>query len=199
MTMPDTLQVRALLNRWRAGDEDAARQLFQLYVDRLIGLARQRISQRLASRVDPEDVVQSVFRTFFHRAKQGQFTLEEPDDLCKLLARITVHKTFRQVAFHRAAKRDMNLEAVHGDGGQDYVLTLLDRGPTPEAANEFLDQLEHFLSRLRPDDRQIIELRMQGYKDVEIAQKLNISDRKIRRLMERVRGLAQQDGMTSGE
>jgi RNA polymerase sigma-70 factor (ECF subfamily) len=197
--MPDTLQVRALLTRWRAGDEDAARQLFQLYVDRLINLARQRISQRLASRVDPEDVVQSVFRTFFHRVREGQFHFEEPDDLCKLLARITVHKTFRQVAFHRAAKRDMNQEAGQGDPNQDYLVTLLDRGPTPEAANEFLDHLEHFLARLRPEDRQIIELRMQGYKDVEIAQKLNISDRKIRRLMERIRGLAQQDGMNSGE
>jgi RNA polymerase sigma-70 factor (ECF subfamily) len=197
--MPDSLQVRALLNRWRGGDEEAARQLFQLYVDRLISLARQRISQRLASRVDPEDVVQSVFRTFFHRMKDGQFHFEEEDDLCKLLARITVHKTFRQVAFHRAAKRDMNLEAGHGgDASQDQLLSLLDRGPTPEAANAFLDQLEHFLSRQRPEDRRIIELRMQGYKDVEIAKMLNISDRKIRRLMERVRGQAEQDGIGPG-
>jgi RNA polymerase sigma-70 factor, ECF subfamily len=196
--MPDSLQVRALLNRWRTGDEEAARQLFQLYVDRLISLARQRISQRLASRVDPEDVVQSVWRTFFHRIKDGQFHFEEEDDLCKLLARITVHKTFRQVAFHRAAKRDMNLEAGHGDAAQDQLLTLLDRGPTPEAANAFVDQLEHFLNRLRPEDRRIIELRMQGYKDVEIARMLSISDRKIRRLMERVRGLAEQDGLTPG-
>jgi RNA polymerase sigma-70 factor (ECF subfamily) len=193
--MPDTLQVRALLNRWRAGDEDAARQLFQLYVDRLLHLARQRIGQRLGSRIDPEDVVQSVFRTFFHRAKDGQFHFEEPDDVCKLLARITVHKTFRQVAFHKAAKRNMNLEAGHGDGAQDQLLSLLDRGPTPEEANAFVDQVEHFLHRLGPEDRQIIELRMQGYKDVEIAQKLNISDRKIRRLMERIRGQAEQEGM----
>src|SRR5262245_12276889 len=193
--MPETLQVRALLNRWRAGDEEAARQLFQLYVDRLVALARQRISQRLASRVDAEDVVQSVFRTFFNRAKEGHFHFEEEDDLCKLLARITVHKTFRQVAFHRAAKRDMNQEASHGDGAQDRLLALLDRGPTPEEANAFLDQMQHFLSRRRPEDRQISELRMQGYKDVEIAKMMNISDRKIRRLMERIRGLAQQEGM----
>ena len=62
---------------------------------------RKRISQRLASRIDPEDIVQSVFRTFFHRAKQGQFHLEDPEDVVKLLARITVHKTFRQIAFHK--------------------------------------------------------------------------------------------------
>ena len=68
-------------NPWLTGDEDAARQLFDRYAEQLVALARRRISQRLASRIDPEDIVQSVFRTFFHRAKQGQFHLEEPDDV----------------------------------------------------------------------------------------------------------------------
>jgi RNA polymerase sigma-70 factor (ECF subfamily) len=191
--MPESLQVKMLLSRWRMGDEDAARQLFAMYVDRLVGLARQRIGQRLATRIDPEDVVQSVFRTFFDRARDGQFEIQEDEDLCKLLARITVHKTFRQIAFHKAAKRDLYMETGHGDEAQKQLQALLDRGPTPEMANQFVDQLEHFLRRLRPEDRQIIELRMQGYKDVEIARQLGISDRKIRRLMERIRGLAEQD------
>src|SRR6516165_4467626 len=98
---------RSSLDRWRAGNEGAARELFDTYVERLVALARRRISQRLAGRVDPEDIVQSVFRTFFHRAKEGQFRFEEQDDLCKLLMRITVHKTLRKVAFHKAAKRDL--------------------------------------------------------------------------------------------
>jgi RNA polymerase sigma-70 factor (ECF subfamily) len=194
--MADPHQTRALLARWRAGDEEAARQLFNLYVDRLLVLARQRIGQRLGCRVDAEDIVQSVFRTFFDRAQKGQFHIEEDEDLCKLLARITVHKTFRQIAFHRAAKRNFARETGQGDDAQTQLQTLLDRGPTPETANQFLDELEHFLKKLRPEDRRVLELRMQGYKDVEIAQMLDISDRKIRRLMERVRGLAAQEGFS---
>jgi RNA polymerase sigma-70 factor (ECF subfamily) len=195
--MPDTLQTRNLLNRWRAGDEDAARQLFAFYVDRLLSLARQRIGQRLASRVDPEDVIQSVFHSFFKGVKAGQYQIDDSDDVCKLLARITVHKTFRQIAFHQAAKRNFNMETGQGDEAQQQLLSLLDRGPSPEAANQFVDQLEHFLQQLRPEDRKILELRMQGYKDVEIAEKLNISDRKIRRLMERVRSQAEQGGLAA--
>jgi RNA polymerase sigma-70 factor (ECF subfamily) len=194
--MPDSSVTQILLKRWREGDEDAARDLFRLYEERLLSLARQRISQRFGGRLDPEDVVQSVFRTFFTRTKDGKFQVENPDDVWKLLARITVNKTFRQIAFHRAAKRNVNLEKAQGDDTQDYLVTLLDRGPTPEMANQFLDQVEHFLNRLRPEDRQILELRMQGYKDVEIAEKLNISDRTIRRLMERVRTSAEQEGLT---
>jgi RNA polymerase sigma-70 factor (ECF subfamily) len=197
MPMSEPHQDRSLLRLWQAGDQGAARELFERYCERLLALARRRISQRLASRVDAEDVVQSVFRTFFDRAKAGQFTIQDPDDICKLLARITVHKTLRQIAFHKAAKRDPSSEAGQGAEGQERLLEVLDREPTPEAANAFVDQLEHFLGQLRPEDRQILELRMQGYNNLEIAEKLNVSDRKIRRLMERVRGLAEREGLAA--
>lgn len=188
-------QDRSLLRLYQAGDQNAARELFDRYVERLLALARRRISQRLASRVDPEDVVQSVFRTFFDRAKEGRFEFEDSQDVCKLLARITVHKTLRQVAFHKAAKRDPSLETTQNTDGQDRLLEVLGREPTPDDANAFMDHLEHFLSQLRPQDREILELRMQGYNNLEIAEKLGVSDRKIRRLMERVRGQAEQVGL----
>jgi RNA polymerase sigma-70 factor, ECF subfamily len=194
--MSEDVQDRSLLRLWQAGDQNAARELFDRYAERLLALARRRISQRLASRVDAEDVVQSVFRTFFDRAKAGQFQFEDPNDVCKLLARITVHKTLRQIAFHKAAKRDPSLETGQSAEGQERLREILDREPTPEAANTFVDQLEHFLSRLRPPDRLILEMRMQGYNNLEIAEQLKVSDRKIRRLMERVRGLAEQEGLT---
>jgi RNA polymerase sigma-70 factor (ECF subfamily) len=194
--MPEPPREAAPPNPWSTGDEDAARQLFDRYADQLVLLARKRISQRLASRIDAEDIVQSVFRTFFHRAKQGQFHLEEPDDVCKLLARITVHKTFRQIAFHRRAKRDASQETAQGDDSQDMLLKLLAGEPTPEEAAAFVDQLEHFFASLTPEQRRILELRMEGYSNVEIAEQLGITDRKIRRIMERVRALAEKEGLT---
>jgi RNA polymerase sigma-70 factor, ECF subfamily len=193
--MAEPHQDQSLLRLWQAGDESAAREIFERYFERLLALARRRISQRLASRVDPEDVVQSAFRTFFGRYKAGQFTIQDSEDVCKLLARITVHKTLRQIAFHKAAKRDPSQEAGQGSDGQAQLMEVLDREPTPEAVNAFVDQLDHFLKQLRPEDRQILEMRMQGYNSLEIAEKLGISDRKIRRLMERVRGLAQKEGL----
>jgi len=194
--MSETPEDRALLDLWRAGDEQAARKLFDCHVDRLVALARRRISQRMAGRIDPEDVVQSVFRTFFQRAKEGQFCIAEQDDLCKLLVRITVHKTLRKVAFHKAAKRDLQLEVGQGKEPNEQLHEVLDREPTPEEAVTFLDQLEHFLSRLAPQERQILEMRLQGCNNEEIATKLGIYDRKIRRVIERIRGLAEQEGLT---
>lgn len=186
----------ALLSRCRLGDDSAAQAIFDRYVERLHALARRRLSQRLSSRVDPEDIVQSVFRTFFGRLKEGQFKINDQDDLCKLLVRITVHKTLRQVAFHRADKRNPHSEVGQTDSGQARLLELLDREPTPEETAAFLDQLEHFLSRLRPQEREILEMRMQGFSNEEIAKKLGIYDRKIRRIVERVRGVAEAEGLS---
>ncbi len=186
--MPDPLESRLLVEGWRAGNQDAARQLFERYVDRLVALARRRISPRLASRVDPEDVVQSVFRTFFGRLKEGQFHIEEQNDLCKLLMRITVHKALRQVEFHTAGKRDPGQEAPQGDLSQERLMGVLDREPAPEAVVAFVDELEHFLGQLGPQERQVVELRLQGLSNEEVAAQLGFSDRKVRRILEWVRG-----------
>ncbi|MBI3408938.1 MAG: sigma-70 family RNA polymerase sigma factor [Planctomycetes bacterium] len=191
--MPESQDDKSYLEMWRKGDEGAAQKLFDRYVDQVLKLAKRHLRQRMAGRVDPEDIAQSVFRTFFHRAHKGQFHIEEPEDLCKLLARITVHKTFRQIAFHKRAKRDADIETGET---QEVLLTRLASGPTPEEAVAFVDQIESFFSLLKPTDRQILEMRMEGYNNLEIAEKLGISDRKIRRLMERIRSQAEQVGMT---
>jgi RNA polymerase sigma factor (sigma-70 family) len=197
--MPEPSEERRLVNRWKAGDERAAKELFDTYVDRLMALARRRISQRLASRVDPEDIVQSVFRTFFGRVKAGKFQFQDQDDLCKLLVRITINKTMRQVDFHTAAKRNPGQETRQSDEAYDHLPELLAGEPSPEVTVAFLDQLEHFLGELRPQERQILEMRMQGYSNEEIAAKLDIYDRKIRRVMEHIREVAEEEGLSPGE
>ncbi|MEI7684543.1 MAG: sigma-70 family RNA polymerase sigma factor [Planctomycetota bacterium] len=191
--------VDSFVRSLRAGDPGATKEVFDLYVDRLVGMARKRISLRLAGRIDAEDIVQSVFRTFFHRAKQGQFQITAEDDICRMLARITVHKTLRQVAHHQAGKRDAGRDAGSGDDSQDLVVNLLSKEPSPDEATALLDHLEHFLAQLKPDDRKILELRMQGYTTLEIAEQLKITDRKIRRLMERVRTLATREELLPAE
>jgi RNA polymerase sigma-70 factor, ECF subfamily len=185
--------VDSFIKSLRAGDPTATKEVFDQYVDRLVAMARKRISLRLAGRIDPEDIVQSVFRTFFHRAKQGQFQFSAEDDICRMLARITVHKTLRQVAHHQAGKRDAGRDAGSGDDSQDLVVNLLSKEPSPDEATQLLDQLQHFLAQLPDDDRKILELRMQGYSTLEISKQLDITDRKIRRRMEFIREQAARD------
>ena len=107
-----------------------------------------------------------------------------------MLARITVHKTLRQVAHHQAGKRDAGRDAGSGDESQDIVVNLLSKEPSPDEATQLLDQMEHFLAQLADDDRKILELPMQGYSTLEISKQLDITDRKIRRRMEVIRDQA---------
>jgi len=179
----------------RGGDQEAARKIVDRYLDRLVALAQRRLSPKVARRVDPEDIVQSVFRTFFTRLQAGQFQIAEQDDLCKLLMRITVYKTLRQVHHHQAAKRDPRQETGSGHEKQEQLQDLLDREPDPETAVIFVDQLETFLGKLGSEERKILEMRLQGYSNEEIAKELKIYDRKIRRVIERVRGMAEVEGL----
>jgi hypothetical protein len=55
------------------------------YANRLIALARSRLSSKLAGRIDPEDVVQSVYRSFFAEARAGRYHLDRGGDLWRLL------------------------------------------------------------------------------------------------------------------
>src|SRR5438132_1018442 len=62
-----------LMAQWRQGDQQAAAVLFQRYSGRLIELVRRRLSNRLNQRFDPEDVVQSAYRSFFAHARDGEY------------------------------------------------------------------------------------------------------------------------------
>jgi RNA polymerase sigma factor (sigma-70 family) len=69
----------------------------------------------------------------------------------------------------------------------------MDDEPTPETVVTFMDHLEHFLNQLPKQDRQILELRLQGFSTEEIAEKLGSYDRKIRRVLERIRAVAVEE------
>lgn len=99
-----------LLTKYRAGDATAADELFRRYVSRLTVFARARLAPKVARRVDPEDIVMSAYRSFFIRARDGQFNLRRSGDLWRLLVAITLNKVRRQVARHQAEKRSIRRE-----------------------------------------------------------------------------------------
>lgn len=183
---------RELIRMFKAGSESAARELFDRYCERLMKLAKRRIGQRMTSRVDPEDVLQSAFRTFFTRVKNEQFTFEGENDLFKLLIRLTVHKTLRQVAYHRAAKRNPEVETGHGSDAQEMLQQIAADAPSPDVEITLLDEFERFLAQLPEFDRKVLEMRLAGHSSNEIATELGSYDRKVRRVLERIEELAKE-------
>lgn len=183
---------RELVAAYRAGSESAARELFDRYCEKLLQLARRRIGQRMASRLDPEDAVQSAFRTFFARVKTNQFSFRGESDLFKLLVRLTVNKTLRQIAHHRAAKRNPGKETGQGPDDEGLLDQLVDTDPRPEVQVAVLEEFSRFVGQLPEFDRKVLELKFEGHTTAEIAEKLGSYERKIRRVFERAASLAEE-------
>ena len=61
-----------LVTRLRQGEQAAASEVFLRYTHRLLGLARKHLDARLAAKVEPEDIVQSAYKSFFQRHQDGE-------------------------------------------------------------------------------------------------------------------------------
>jgi RNA polymerase sigma factor (sigma-70 family) len=172
----------SLVARWREGDQQAAAELFRRYAERLTGLARSRLSAKLAQRVDAEDVVQSAYRSFFADTREGRYDLERGGDLWRLLVTITLRKLYHQVDRSTTAKRDLRREQSFSS--EDSLLGLQahlrSNEPSPVEALALADQLEQTMRRLEPHQRRILELRLQGYNVEEIAADAGCSVRTVR-------------------
>jgi RNA polymerase sigma-70 factor (ECF subfamily) len=178
-----------LVARWRAGDQTAAAELFQRYASRLIALARSRLSSRLAQRVDPEDVVQSAYRSFFGDAKDGRCDVGRGGDLWQLLVTITLHKLHDQVKRHRRAKRAVERELNVGsdESWLNVEAHLATQVPSPMEAVALADEVEQIMRDLKPLYRRIMELRLQGYNIDEIAAATQSGERTVRRVLDQVK------------
>jgi RNA polymerase sigma-70 factor (ECF subfamily) len=179
----------ALVQRWQAGDQAAAAELFHRCAARLIALARRHLSEKMARRLDAEDVVQSAYHSFFDGVRSERYVLQRSGDLWRLLAAITLHKLRRQVERHRAGKRAIDREQGPLDEGSMYGLPaeMVAREPAPAEAAAVFDELEEVLRPLNPLHRRMAELRLQGYTVEEIAAEVGRSERMVRLVVEQVR------------
>lgn len=177
-----------LVARWRQGDQEAASVLFGRYAQQLIGLAAARLSARLAQRLDPEEVVQSAFRSFFAAARDGSFDLTRGGDLWRLLVSITLHKLHDQVKRNTAGKRSIKREQTDPlDRPDGSLRAVAAQGPSPLEAVALSDELEQILGGLPALHRQVLELRLQGYHLDEIAAATRRSIRTVSRILDAVK------------
>ena len=186
--MSDASPAQELLARLRAGDEQAAAEVFGRFAHRLVGLARQQLGKVLRGKEDPEDVVQSALKSFFVRYAAGQYELTSWGDLWGLLTRITAHKCGHRLARFQAARRDVRREvSAPAADDSNRPWEILAREPTPDQALLLADLLEELHRPLGERDRGILTLRLQGEEVATICTRLQCSERTVFRVLERVR------------
>lgn len=193
--MPPSQSVTLWVDQLKAGDAIAAQRLWEVYFQRMVGLARRKLEGAARGAADEEDVALSAFKSFCLGAQEGRFTqLLDRNNLWSLLMAITAHKSVDLI-------RGQNRQKRGGTGRADAAETLdrhdqqtlrlvplseiISREPTPEFAAELSDQLQSLLKRLDATGdaelRKIALLKLDGYSTTEIAARIGCVGRTVER------------------
>ena len=170
-----------LMERVRKGDPLAAAELVRSYEPVIRRAIRFRLTTaNLRQALDSMDICQSVLGSFFIRAALGQYQLNQPEDLKKLLVSMAHNKLKFQARKQHAQRRDPRRVEADAD-----VEALVAPGGTPSrpvAARELLQEVH---KRLSPEERQLVEWRSQGLTWDEIAARLGGSAEALRKKLTR--------------
>jgi RNA polymerase sigma-70 factor (ECF subfamily) len=177
--------------RLEAASDSPAAELDEQYRGRLCQLVEREMNRRFRRKEDPEDVVQSAFRTFYRRNALGEFQIDSSVDLWRLLETITRRKILKHVEKLGAGKRDPRREeCMEGDD-------LRGQGPTPEEAAIAADLVEKTLAGLDETYMQVLHLRLKNCTEEEIAAALGCNRAFVRtrlnHLRERLQRLSDDD------
>jgi len=146
------------IRRIRGGDEEAAVELVRTYEPAIRRAARVRlVDTRLQRLFDSMDISQSVFASFFVRAALGQYDLEKPEQLLKLLVAMSRKKLVDHARQQGAARRDFRRE--EGSKAVNH-LTSPDHDPAKQATAR--DLLQQCRARLSQKERDLADRRAQG-------------------------------------
>lgn len=177
--------VTTWIGKLKAGETDAAQQLWQRYYGRLVSLARGKLGG-LPKRVsDEEDVVLSAFHSFCLAVDAGRFpVLENRDDLWQILVMHTARKAVDQRRYQARQKRS-------GPAAADVVLEeIVGEEPDPEFAASVAEELDRLMGLLDEELlRTIAVKKLEGYTNEEIATQLDWSLRTVERKLSVIRAL----------
>jgi len=173
-----------LVVQLQAGDELAATTLYQRYAEQLRALAAADQPLAFACRLDPEDIVQSVFRTFFRRVLIDYYDVPPGEDLWQLFLVIGLNKIRNVGKFHRAQKRDA-FRTVHiGTDSEVHGA-----GATPSSVDwaTLKQVIDEMLMGLPETFGAVVQLRIEGYDVGEIAKRLGRAKRSVERILQEFR------------
>jgi RNA polymerase sigma factor (sigma-70 family) len=170
----------SLLQHLRNGEADASTRLYLRYFRRLNAVTARQISRNLGRRIDSEDIVQSVFRTFFRRAVRGDFEVPEGKEIWGLLLVIALNKARDTRDREHAARRDARKTAA---GGAFDRAIETHPGRDDEALAQLRMVIDEVLSGLPDLNKRVVEMRIEQYEVAEIAQQVLRSKRTVERIL----------------
>lgn len=201
--MSDTNNVSHWIDLVKDVDSAAANHIWQHYFDRLVQSVRQRIMGQNRAVSDEEDIVLSVFESFYAAAEKGRFPdLSDRDDLWRLLLRMSARKVIDKRRHDQRQRRggDVEIRSLDGRGSDDCVIQVIGNEPSPDMVLMIQESVEQFFSHLGVGHLQDLAVaKLEGHSNAELAQRLQCSERTIERRLHLIREKYQQELIKSDE
>ncbi len=186
----DDDDLAGLIERVKAGDPDAIRDLIQRFEDDVRTIVRVRLPQSLRSKFDSMDFVQAVWQSVLTKDDPdlGRFT--NAQHFRGFLAGVARNKVFEE---HRrrtrtrkySLKREEPLYIRRGDRELPREVPAPD--PTPSQDAQAHDRFAQLVAGRSAQEAEVVELRRRGLTFEEIAAQTGLSERSVRRIIEAIR------------
>jgi DNA-directed RNA polymerase specialized sigma24 family protein len=176
--------------------EEAARQLWLRFSIQLAAEVRRRLNARILRRAGMDDLLQSLFASFFAAAPRSNGPPRDRTELWRLLVHFTMCKVASTTHFHRAQRHDFRRErpladmVADADGSWPRPFEPADfraLGPADEAAARM--EFARLLGQLPVDLREVFVMRLEGYTNAQIGAQIGRVERTVELKMRTIRGL----------
>ena len=171
-----------LIEAIKAGNDDAAEELWQCYFPRLVEIARRRLASQRDPMIDGEDVALSVLDSFIEAARDDRFPeLQDREGLWRLLRKMAFRKAIDVIRHNNCGKRkgayESDLGIVSTESGMVQPMTHV-RGNEPEPDWNVImkESMQELLAQLNDPQREAIALmKLEGHTNKQIAARIDRS------------------------
>ncbi|TWU55913.1 ECF-type sigma factor [Rubripirellula reticaptiva] len=181
----------------KAGDSAAANQIWQHYFDRLVRAVRARLYGQNRAVSDEEDIVLSVFDSFYVAAENGRFPdLSDRDDLWRLLLRMSARKVVDKRRHDKRQRRggDVQVQSLDQTGDDGKLIEAIGDEPSPEMVLMMQESVAEFFSHLGVGQlSDLAGAKLEGYSNAELAERFGCSERTIERRLHLIREKCHQE------
>ncbi len=180
----------------KSGDEEAAQDIWEHYCQRLVLFARKKFAGTSRRTYDEEDAALSAFKSFCEGVAVGKFPqLNDRHNLWRILVVLTTRKISARARYERRQKRgqgktrsDSVFQSRYSDEQNHGFDQVVGPDPTPEFIAQLAEECQSMLEILDDDSmRRVALLRLEGFTNDEIAEKLGCTRRSVQRKLERIR------------
>ncbi|EGF26868.1 ECF-type sigma factor [Rhodopirellula baltica] len=196
-SMSEPQNVSHWIDQVKDGDSIAANQIWQHYYDRLVRSVRNKLFGQNRAVSDEEDIVLSVFDSFYSAAQKGRFPdLSDRDDLWRLLLKMSARKVVDKKRRDHRQRRggDVQLHSLDKREDNQTFIEAIGDEPSPEMILMMEESVEQFFSHLGVGQlRDLAGAKLEGYSNAELAARFGCSERTIERRLHLIREKCHQE------